>query len=164
MARRKLTAKQEAFSQCVAGGAGTQSQCYRDIYDCDGSQPSVIHSESSRLLANPMVSARVQTLRGRIEHQKQAQTLTDSDRVLEALRKWMSDGDGQATGQDTNRIAAARLLGQASGLFKEHVITQTVDRDAESVASEIERRLEGLLVTSPEPEPEVLDSESESFH
>ena len=73
MARRKLTAKQEAFSQCVAGGAGTQSQCYRDI-------------------------------------------------------------------------------------------TQTVDRDAESVASEIERRLEGLLVTSPEPEPEALDSESESFH
>jgi hypothetical protein len=76
----------------------------------------------------------------------------------------MSDGDGQATGQDTNRIAAARLLGQASGLFKEHVITQTVDRDAESVASEIERRLEGLLATSPEPEPEALDSESESFH
>jgi hypothetical protein len=40
----------------------------------------------------------------------------------------------------------------------------SIDRDAESVASEIERRLEGLLVTSPEPEPEVLDSESESFH
>ena len=49
-------------------------------------------------------------------------------------------------------------------MFKEVTATVSIDRDSESVASEIERRLEGLLVTSPETEPKVLDSESESFH
>jgi hypothetical protein len=50
-------------------------------------------------------------------------------------------------------------------MFKEVTETVSIDRDAESISMELERRLGSLLVTSPEPEPEpeVLDS-AESFH
>jgi len=147
MAGRKLTAKQEAFSQCVASGAGTQSQCYREVYDCEGSKPAVVHSESSRLLANPMVAARVQVIKGRIEVQRQAQSLSDRDRVLERLRQMIDTAEPT----DSNRLRAIELLGRSAGVFVDRVETaDTSVRDSDAVSAEIERRLGDLLSGSQE--------------
>ena len=155
MAKRKLTAKQEAFSHCVASGSGTQSHCYREIYDCEKSSPSVIWSESSRLLANPMVTARVNQLKGRIEAQRQAQGISDRQRVLERLRDMVDT----ATPLDSNRLRALELLGRSAGVFVDRVETTDAGaRDSDAVSAEIERRLGGLLSASQEqtdPEPEV---------
>jgi len=157
----KLTGKQQHFARAVASGTMTQSAAYREAYNADNMSSASVRVEASRLLADPNVALTVKALKASNEVAIQAQTLTDRDRVLSKLRTWMDD----AGPLDTNRIASARLLGQSVGLFKEVTETVSIDRDAESVASEIERRLEGLLVTSPEPEnePEVLDS-AESFH
>ena len=66
---------------------------------------------------------------------------------------------------DTNKIAATRLLGQSIGMFKEVTETVTIDRDSDSVAMELERRLESLLGTSQEQETEQdKPTESDSLH
>ena len=160
MAKRKLTAKQEAFSHCVASGAGTQSQCYREVYDCEGSKPAVVHSESSRLLANPMVAARVQVIKGRIEVQRQAQSLSDRDRVLERLRQMIDTAEPT----DSNRLRAIELLGRSAGVFVDRIETaDTSVRDSDAVSAEIERRLGDLLSGSQGqagPEPEASPEEN----
>ena len=103
----------------------------------------------------------VKALKASNEVAIQAQTLTDRDRVLEKLRTWMDSAEPT----DTNRIASARLLGQSVGLFKEVTETVSIDRDAESVASEIERRLGSLLTASQEQESEqIIPSENDSLH
>jgi len=45
------------------------------------------------------------------------------------------------------------------GMFKEVTETVSIDRDAESVASELERRLESLLSKSQEQTNENVESE-----
>ena len=156
----KLTGKQMAFCRAMASGTMTQSAAYREAYDADNMASASVRVEASRLLALPSITLMVETLKASIQASIQAQGLSDRDRVLEKLRTWIDDAEPT----DSNKLRAAELLGKSVGLFKEVTETVSIDRDAESVASEIERRLEGLLVTSPEPEPEVLDSESESFH
>ena len=158
MAKRKLTAKQEAFSHCVASGSGTQSHCYREIYDCEKSSPSVIWSESSRLLANPMVTARVNQLKSRIEAQRQAQGISDRQRVLERLRQMIDTAEPT----DSNKLRALELLGRSAGVFVDRVeTTDAGSRDSDAVSAEIERRLGDLLSGSqgqagsePEASPE----------
>ena len=162
MAKRKLTAKQEAFSHCVASGSGTQSHCYREIYDCDKSSPSVIWSESSRLLANPMVTDRVNQLKGRIEAQRQAQGISDRQRVLERLRQMIDTAEPT----DSCKLRALELLGRSAGVFVDRIeTTDAGSRDSDSVSAEIERRLGGLLSASQEQsEPEPAASLDENLH
>ena len=156
----KLTGKQMAFCRAMASGTMTQSAAYREAYDADNMASASVRVDASRLLALPSITLMVETLKASIQASIQAQGLSDRDRVLEKLRTWIDD----ASPTDSNKLRAAELLGKSVGLFRDVTETVSIDRDAESVASEIERRLEGLLVTSPETEPKVLDSESESFH
>ena len=157
----KLTGKQQHFARAVASGTMTQSAAYREAYNADNMSSASVRVEASRLLADPNVALTVKALKASNEVAIQAQTLTDRDRVLEKLRTWMDSAEPT----DTNRIASARLLGQSVGLFKEVTETVSIDRDADSVASELERRLEALLVTSQEQEAEqVIPSENDSLH
>ena len=156
----KLTAKQMAFARCMASGTMTQSAAYRETYSADNMSGAVIRNEASRLMANHDIAIMVERLIGQKDRALLASGLSDRDKVLEKLRSWIDNAEPT----DSNKLRAAELLGKSVGMFREVTETVSIDRDAESVASEIERRLEGLLVTSPEPEPEALDSESESFH
>jgi phage terminase small subunit len=61
---RKLTSKQERFAIEVASGK-TASDAYRAAYDVRSRSPSRAWSEGSRLMAHPMVSARIRELRDR---------------------------------------------------------------------------------------------------
>ena len=157
----KLTGKQQHFARAVASGTMTQSAAYREAYNADNMSSASVRVEASRLLADPNVALTVKAFKASNEVAIQAQTLTDRDRVLEKLRTWMDSAEPT----DTNRIASARLLGQSVGLFKEVTETVSIDRDSESVASEIERRLGSLLTASQEQEPEqVIPSENDSLH
>ena len=158
----KLTGKQQHFARAVASGTMTQSAAYREAYNADNMSSASVRVEASRLLADPNVALTVKALKASNEVAIQAQTLTDRDRVLEKLRTWMDSAEPT----DTNRIASARLLGQSVGLFKEVTETVSIDRDADSVASELERRLEALLVTSQEQgnEQGEIPSDSDSVH
>ena len=58
-----LTAKQEAFAQCVANGM-TQSDAYRSAYDVSPeTKPEGIHVDASQLAAEPKVALRIKELR-----------------------------------------------------------------------------------------------------
>tara|TARA_R110000782_G_scaffold176393_1_gene267428 strand:- start:11 stop:490 length:480 start_codon:yes stop_codon:yes gene_type:complete len=156
----KLTGKQQHFARAVASGTMTQSAAYREAYSASNMSSASVRVEASRLLADPNMSLTVKALKAANEVAIQAQSLSDRDRVLESLRKWMTSAEPM----DSNKLRAAELLGKSVGMFKEVTETVSIDRDAESISMELERRLGSLLVTSPETEPKVLDSESESFH
>jgi hypothetical protein len=57
-----ITAKQEAFSQAVAGGM-TQADAYRASYDANEMLDKTIIEEASRVAADRNVSARVTSLK-----------------------------------------------------------------------------------------------------
>ena len=159
MSGTKLTGKQRAFARCMADGM-TQSAAYREAYSAERMSGAVIRNEASILMARSDITMTVEKLIGEKDRAILASGLSDRDKVLEKLRSWIDNAEPT----DSNKLRAAELLGKSVGMFKEVTATVSIDRDSESVASEIERRLEGLLVTSPETEPKVLDSESESFH
>ena len=157
MSGTKLTGKQRAFARCMADGM-TQSAAYRECYSADNMSGAVIRNEASLLMSRSDITMTVERLIAEKDRAILASGLSDRDKVLEKLRSWIDNAEPT----DSNKLRAAELLGKSVGMFKEVTETVSIDRDAESVASEIERRLEGLLVTS--PEPEALDSEPESFH
>jgi len=157
----KLTGKQMAFCRAMASGTMTQSAAYREAYDADNMASASVRVEASRLLALPSITLMVETLKASIQASIQAQGLSDRDRVLEKLRTWIDDAEPT----DSNKLRAAELLGKSVGLFKEVTETVSIDRDADIVASEIERRLGSLLTASQEQEPEqVIPSENDSLH
>jgi len=81
-----------------------------------------------------------------MEAHRQAQSLTDRDRVLAKLRTWIDSADPT----DSNRLRAAELLGKSVGMFKDVTETVVQDRDADQIALALEQRLLELLGTSPE--------------
>lgn len=76
----KLTAKQEAFAQAVAGGM-TQSDAYRHAYDAGGMSDATIWKRSGELMANGAVAGRVAELKAEIA-EKQLWTRENSVKAL----------------------------------------------------------------------------------
>ena len=62
MLRRRLTPKQEAFAQAVAGGRN-QSDAYRLAYDAGDRAPATIWNNSYVLAKHNEVAARIQEIR-----------------------------------------------------------------------------------------------------
>lgn len=87
-----LTAKQEAFAQCVANGM-TQSDAYRTAYDVSPETTAKSVNElSSRLMAVVMVKARVRELQDLLA---MAEMWSRQDSVT-ALRDIVIDGESRA--------------------------------------------------------------------
>jgi len=157
-----LTAKQRHFAMALGSGAGmTLSDAYREAYDCDGKgkggkgmSAAAIRNEASKLASNPDITAMVTRLRATSERAAQASQVSDRDKVLELLRRLMTDAEPN----DTNRLRAAQLLGQTIGLFKDVIETSSGDRDSTEVASEIERRLAALQ------SPAIDDTTTDNLH
>ena len=156
MSGTKLTGKQRAFARCMADGM-TQSAAYREAYDADNMSGAVIRNEASKLMAHPDITVTVERLIAVKERALLASGLSDRDRVLDKLRAWIDNAEPT----DSNKLRAAELLGKSVGMFKEVTETVTIDRDSDSVAMELERRLESLLSKS--QEQESGDVEPEDF-
>jgi hypothetical protein len=139
----------------------TQSAAYRECYSAERMSGAVIRNEASILMSRSDITMTVERLIAEKDRAILASGLSDRDRVLEKLRTWIDD----ASPTDSNKLRAAELLGKSVGLFKEVTETVSIDRDADIVASELERRLESLLVTSQEQDSEqVIPSETDSLH
>ena len=160
MTALKLTGKQRAFARCMADGM-TQSAAYREAYDADKMSGAVIRNEASKLMAHPDITVTVERLIAVKERALLASGLSDRDKVLQKLRTWIESAEPT----DSNKLRAAELLGKSVGMFKEVTETVSIDRDSDSVAMELERRLESLLGTSQEQETEQdKPTESDSLH
>jgi len=79
----KLTAKQEAFCQGIAGGK-TQADAYRAAYDAENMTDKSIWEKASELMATVKVSSRVAELKQNLE-EKQLWTRMDSVNGLVAI-------------------------------------------------------------------------------
>jgi len=140
----KLTPKQEAFAQAVAGGQ-SYADAYRSAFNSNG-KDSTVHSEGSRLAKNPQISARVDYLIGLKERAVARKAVSDRELVVGKLRSWVQDGIDPTTGDEPTSamLQAATLLGRSVALFTDKLEQTTDDRSAADVASEIERRLADL--------------------
>ena len=141
---QKLTPKQEKFCQLIAGGSD-QSTAYREAFDSNG-KASTVHSEASRLMKLPKVSARCDALIALKERAIQRRAVTDRELVVAKLRRWTEDGIDPATGEEPTpaQLQAAQLLGRTVALFSDKQVIESNERSAEEVAAEIQRRLEDV--------------------
>ena len=142
--REKLTPKQERFCQLIAGGSD-QSTAYREAFDSNG-KAATVHSEASRLMKLPKVSARCAALTALKERAIQRRAVTDRELVVGKLRRWTEDGIDPSTGEEPTpaQLQAAQLLGRTVALFSDKQVIESNERSAEEVAAEIQRRLEDV--------------------
>ena len=135
----KLTPKQLHFARCVASGM-SQAQAYREAYDC---KPDALketqQQAASRLMANPMVRARVDYLIRQKEAGLAASAASDRERVLTKLRHMLDNAEPS----DGNKLRAAELLGKSVGLFKDVVETQQ-SVSSDDLIGELEALIESL--------------------
>ena len=68
MTNPKLSAKQEAFAQCIANG-DDQGTAYRNSYDASGMKDASIYIEASRLIKDPKIALRVDELKAEVVQQ-----------------------------------------------------------------------------------------------
>ena len=134
-----LTVKQEIFCQEVAKGSSL-SAAYRAAYNSENMKPAIINSEACKLMARPIIAARVNAL---IE-EKQAKTSHDSARIKQHVieKLWLESQDTKNPA--TVRVRALELLGKMTSvsLFTERVMTETVEaRSPEDIEQQIRDKL-----------------------
>lgn len=93
----KLTAKQEAFAQAVAGGL-TQADAYRSAYEAGNMKPETVQKRASELAADGEVAGRVASLREAIA----SKGLWTREKSVQALANIADGGEAKA-----NEIVAA---------------------------------------------------------
>ena len=149
----KLTPKQERFAQLIAGG-NDQSTAYREAFNSNG-KDSTVHSEASRLMKNPKVSARVERITEQKHRAISRKAVTDRELVVGKLRRWTEDGIDPTTGDEPTQaqLTAAQLLGRTVALFSDKVEQVTTERTADEVAAEIKRRLAVAAESEQDGEP-----------
>mgnify|MGYP003109371897 FL=1 len=164
MGKRKdgLTAKQRHFALEVATNGSSITAAYETAYECENMSRAAMRNEASKLMANPDIAMMVESIRSENEAKKlqslRASEINDRERVLSKLREWIDTAEPT----DTNRIAAARLLGQSISLFKEHTITEEA-RSSDDIARQLEDRLASLLEGS-DKEGVTSEQEQGSVH
>jgi hypothetical protein len=138
-----LTAKQEAFAQGVGSRGETLAVSYRAAYDAANMAPATVHAEACRLMANPVIAARVNQL----VMERQAKTSLDAARirqhVIERLHAESTDPDSPPAA----RVRALELLGKLDvvGAFRERVATEPAEAAPADLAATLEAKLRAML-------------------
>ena len=164
MGKRKdgLTAKQRHFALEVATNGSSITAAYETAYECENMSRAAMRNEASKLMANPDITMMVESIRSDNEAKKlqslRALEVNDREKVLSRLREWMTTAEPS----DTNKIAAARLLGQSVGLFKDVTISEDA-RSSDDIARQLEDRLANLLEGS-DSEGVTSEQEQGSVH
>lgn len=135
-----LTSKQEAFAVGVGTRGETLAQAYRSAYDAAEMTPHTIHNEACKLMANPVVAARVNAL----VMEKQAKTSLDSTRILNHVRERLHIESIDPTSSPSARIRALELLGKLGTVA---AFDRTTDDTEQSTAHEIADTLQAKLRT-----------------
>lgn len=138
-----LTSKQEAFAVGVGSRGETLAQAYRAAYDTANMAQASIHAEACRLMANPLVAARVNAL----VVQRQAKSSLDAARikahVIDRLHQESIDPDSTPAA----RVRALELLGRmgAVALFAPAQQPDDATPAQADLAATLEARLKALL-------------------
>ena len=124
------------------------SDAYREAYNTSNMKPATVNREAHALMANPKITARVETLQRAKDRAVVASSLTDRERVLGKLRHLLENATGAAG--EASMLRAADLLGKSIGLFKD-IQVQEVPRSAEEVWAELDEMLVALgLIPDPD--------------
>jgi hypothetical protein len=132
-----LTEKQEAFVQAIVAG-NSFATAYREAYNTDGMADGTIHSEASKLGANPKVTARLNQIRAQKEQERRAVALSRDEYVLNKLKR-IIDNEDEPTAA---RVRSLELMGKTIGLFVDRV--ETEDKTDQSI-EDIEARIKAKL-------------------
>jgi len=136
--KNKLTPKQEKFCQGIVFEKLSASESYRQAYNTENMKPSSIWTEASKLLSNPMVTRRIDSLRSQIEVQKLSSALSEREKILKHL--WVMAEEDKVS--DSTRVRSLELLGKTIGLFSDRIeISETKTEE------ELEKALKEKLVS-----------------
>ena len=136
--KKQLTPKQEQFCKGIVFDKLSASESYRQAYSTDNMKPSSIWTESSKLLSNPMVTSRIESLKAQIEVQELSSSLSEREKIISHL--W--DMAEQEKVSDSTRVRSLELLGKTIGLFSDKVeITESKSQE------ELEKELKDKLIT-----------------
>ena len=133
-----LTPKQQHFCRAIASGC-TMSDAYREAYSTSRMKPATINREAHTLMANPKITARVETLQRAKERAVIVSTLSDRELVLTELRRHVKEAD-----TDSNKIRAIEILGKTvPGLFRGEE-PAAPQRSVAEIEAEIRERLAAM--------------------
>ena len=136
----RLTAKQEAFAQQVAGGA-ILSDAYRECYAAENMADRTVWTEACRLASNPKVATRIKAIQTDRESDQRMVRLRREEYVLKRLQQ-----EAEQAETDGARVRSLELLGKSVGLFTDKVeIEQDGDKSAAELERDLEKRLRDLL-------------------
>jgi hypothetical protein len=141
-----LTARQREFVRLVCSGESpTLTDAYRRAFDTQG-KPSTVRTEASRMWRKPHVVAAVERWRKQSENDEKRRRVGETQRIRAKLWDEVECGE-----KATDRIAALRLLAQASAMLVDRVETTTVEESPAELIASLEATLESALKL-----PEVL--------
>ena len=136
----RLTAKQEAFAQQVAGGA-ILSDAYRECYAAENMADRTVWTEACRLASNPKVATRIKVIQTERESDQRMVRLRREEYVLKRLQQ-----EAEQAETDGARVRSLELLGRTISMFSDRVeIEQDESKSAAELEADLEKRLRDLL-------------------
>ena len=111
----KLTPRQRGFVEALLNGAETLTAAYRSSYNVQKMSSEAVRVEASRLQSHPKVSLALEEGRAVQERMKLRDGANKRRGVIMRLDAIADDPDTPAA----SRVAALRLIGIESGMFKE---------------------------------------------
>lgn len=136
----RLTAKQEAFAQQVAGGA-ILSDAYRECYAAENMADRTVWTEACRLASNPKVATRIKAIQTDRESDQRMVRLRREEYVLKRLQQ-----EAEQAETDGARVRSLELLGRTISMFSDRVeIEQDESKSAAELERDLEKRLRDLL-------------------
>jgi hypothetical protein len=138
-----LTSKQEAFAIGVGSRGETLASSYRAAYDAANMTAATIHAEACRLMANPLVTARVNAL----VVERQAKTSLDATRIRQHVIERLHAESIDPANPSSTRVRAIELLGKLDvvGAFRERSIVEADHAPASDLSDTLQARLQALL-------------------
>jgi hypothetical protein len=138
-----LTSKQYRFAIACFSGL-SDADAYRQAYECRGMTDAAIYSASAQLSRHPLVRAKLQELRVKLDGQTSLAPGLNREFVLNGIM-----GLAITAQKDSTRLAAYIALGKTVGidLFREVHVTEKITRTVDDVDKELREHLTRLQST-----------------
>ena len=137
---QSLTERQREFVRLVCSGESpTLTEAYRRAFDTGG-KPSTVRTEASRMWRKPHIVAAVERWRKQNESEEKRRRLGETQRIRAKLWNEVECGEKAA-----DRIAALRLLAQASAMLVDRVETTAIEESPAELVASLEATLEAAL-------------------
>ena len=149
-----LTPKQEKFSQLIAAGDKSFSDCYSLAYDTQSMNDKQIHEEASKLSSHPKVTQRVAQINAPVINKTQVKR----EDIIVSLQRAVDLAE--QTAQTGAMVSALRELGKLIDAYPAEKKELTVSDDIVARLQEgRQRAIETMILVSEEepPTPEEIN-------